>query len=93
MSCPGAQNFCSLFASQNFDLGHSFLLASSATGSARKRPHFDTSPFMSAQSELNKLFNSHQTRLPYYTNQAEKNQGYFFLASSIMPSIFSSTYS
>ena len=29
-----------------FDRGHSFLLASSATGSARKRPHFDTTPYM-----------------------------------------------
>ena len=27
-----------------FDRGHSFLLASSATGSTRKRPHFDISP-------------------------------------------------
>ena len=29
---------CLLFASPNFDRGHSFLLACSATGSARKRP-------------------------------------------------------
>ena len=38
-SCCGARNFFrSLFASLNFDRCHSFLLASSATGSARKRP-------------------------------------------------------
>ena len=39
-SCCGTQN--SLFAkrSQNFDHCHSFLLASSATGGARKRPPF-----------------------------------------------------
>ena len=29
-----------------FDRGHSFCLASSATGSARQRPHFDTTPYM-----------------------------------------------
>jgi len=37
--CCGARNFFrSLFASLNFDRCHSFSLASSATGSARKRP-------------------------------------------------------
>ena len=45
MSCPGARNFRSLFASQNFDRGHSFLLPLSATGGGRKRPHFDISPY------------------------------------------------
>ena len=45
MSCCGARNFCLLFASQNFDRGHSLCLALSATGSARQRPHFDTSPY------------------------------------------------
>jgi len=38
--------FRSLFASQNFDRCHSFLLPSSATGGGRKRPHFDTSPYL-----------------------------------------------
>ena len=44
--CPIAvpEIFCSR-CSQNFDRCHSFLLASSATGSARKRPHFDISPY------------------------------------------------
>ena len=43
--CPVAvpEIFRSLFASQNFDRCHSFLLPSSATGGGRKRPHFDTS--------------------------------------------------
>ena len=44
-SCCGTQN--SLFAkrSQNFDHCHSFLLASSATGGARKRPPFHKGAF------------------------------------------------
>ncbi len=47
MSCCGARKnhrirWCSIL----FDRGHSLLLASSATGSARKRPRFDTSPYM-----------------------------------------------
>ena len=44
MSCCGARNFSTL-PCKNFDRGHSLLLASSATGSARKRPHFDISPY------------------------------------------------
>ena len=44
MSCCGVRNFLTL-PCKNFDRGHSLLLASSATGSARKRPHFDTSPY------------------------------------------------
>ena len=44
MSCCGDRNFLAL-PCKNFDRSHSLLLASSATGSARKRPHFDTSPF------------------------------------------------
>ncbi len=44
MSCCVARNFCSLLASQNFDRCHSLRLASSPTGCARRRPHFDTSP-------------------------------------------------
>ena len=60
MSCCGTRNFRSLFASQNFDRCHSFLLASSAAGSARKRPHFDTSPYW---------------QLLYYSSAACKNQG------------------
>ena len=61
--CPARvpEIFRSLFASQNFDRGHSFLLPSSATvtrtpkthfvrfedplGGGRKRPHFDISPY------------------------------------------------
>ena len=35
MSCCGARNFRSLFASQNFDRCHSLRLAASASGSAR----------------------------------------------------------
>jgi len=38
--------FCSLFASQNFDRCHSLLLPLSATGGGRKRPHFDTYPYI-----------------------------------------------
>jgi len=42
---PGCPKFSAqLWLLVNFDLGHSFLLASSASGSARKRPHFDTPP-------------------------------------------------
>ena len=37
-SCCGAQNSLLADCSQNFDRCHSFLLASSATGGARKRP-------------------------------------------------------
>ena len=38
-SCCGAQNLCAaLTAASNFDRCHSFLLAVSATGGARKRP-------------------------------------------------------
>ncbi len=44
LRCP--KFFCSLFASQNFNRCHSLLLAASATGSARKRPHFDNSPYL-----------------------------------------------
>ena len=46
--CPARvpEIFCSLFASQNFDRCHSLCLASSATGSARQRPHFDISPYL-----------------------------------------------
>ena len=45
--CPVAvPKICLLaFRSSNFDRCHSFLLAYSATGSARKRPHFDISPY------------------------------------------------
>ena len=49
--CPARvpEIFRSLFASQNFDRGHSFLLPSSATGGGRKRPlllsYIRTSPF------------------------------------------------
>ena len=39
-SCCGAQNSLLADCSQNFDRCHSFLLASSATGGARKRPPF-----------------------------------------------------
>ena len=38
-SCCGSQNLCAaLTAASNFDRCHSFLLAASATGGARKRP-------------------------------------------------------
>ena len=43
--------FCSQ-SSQNFDRCHSFLLALSATGSARKRPHFDISPYCFSLTSL-----------------------------------------
>ena len=45
MSHCGARNFLTL-PCKNFDRGHSVAFASSATGSARQRPHFDTSPSM-----------------------------------------------
>ena len=45
MSCCGAQNFFPL-SRGNFDRCHSFLLAPSATGGARKRPHFDTAAYL-----------------------------------------------
>ncbi len=44
MSRCGARNFLLACTSQNFDRCHSVCFASSATGSARKRPHFDISP-------------------------------------------------
>ena len=50
-SCCGAQN--SLFAkrSQNFDHCHSFLLASSATGGARKRPPLHKGAFRTRDAD------------------------------------------
>ena len=45
MSCCGARRLGDCRASL-VDRGHSLLLAVSATGSARKRPHFDTSPYL-----------------------------------------------
>ena len=50
-SCCGTQN--SLFAkrSQNFDHCHSFLLASSATGGARKRPPFHKGAFRTGDAD------------------------------------------
>ena len=55
MSCCGARKnhrirWCSIL----FDRGHSLLLAVSATGSARKRPHFDTSPYFDCNMHFNK---------------------------------------
>ena len=41
LRCPAPAALCLLSA----DRGHSFLLAYSATGSARKRPRFDMSPY------------------------------------------------
>ena len=41
LRCP---KFFGRIRSKNFDRCHSLLLAVSAAGSARKRPHFDTSP-------------------------------------------------
>ena len=52
-SCCGAQNLLLAFGSPNFDRCHSFLLASPATGSARKRPHLSTSPYMLFSATLN----------------------------------------
>ena len=65
--CPVAvpEIFCSLFASQNFDRCHSFLLPSSATGGGRKRPHFDTSPSMlNSVLEYNDYSIFHRTGRP-----------------------------
>jgi len=45
MSCCGARNLLLADASPNFDRGHSALLASSDTVGARRRPHFDISPY------------------------------------------------
>ena len=45
MSCCGTRNFFGIHIPKNFDRCHSFLLALSATGSARKRPHFDTTAY------------------------------------------------
>ena len=61
--CPVAvpEIFCSLFASQNFDRCHSFLLPSSATGGGRKRPHFDISAY-SVVFLLRIPFSSHLRR-------------------------------
>jgi len=44
--CPVAvpEILCSLFASQNFDRGHSLSSLDSAPGGGRLAPHFDTSP-------------------------------------------------
>jgi hypothetical protein len=61
MSCCGAQNLLLAVASPNFDRCHSFLLASSATGGARKRPHFDTLPY----------------QLFYHTTFGKNMQGFF----------------
>ena len=47
MPCCGARKNRRAFAFLDFfDRGHSFLLPSSAAGSGRKRPHFDTSPYI-----------------------------------------------
>ena len=40
---------------KDFDRCHSLLLASSATGSARKRPHFDTPPNIAWKPCLNSI--------------------------------------
>ena len=40
MSCCGARNLLLAVRSQDFDRGHSLLLAVSAAGGARKRPRF-----------------------------------------------------
>ena len=45
MSCCGARNLLLAVRSQDFDRGHSFLLASSTPGGARKRPRFGKPPF------------------------------------------------
>ncbi len=44
MSCCGARNLLLADRSQDFDRCHSFLLAFSATGGARKRPRFGNPP-------------------------------------------------
>ena len=56
--CPVAvpEICCSLFASPNFDRCHSFLLAFSATGSARKRPRFDSLPNMLTLIQSKQLY-------------------------------------
>ena len=48
MSCCGARKNRRVRVAHLifFDRGHSFLLAVSAPGGARKRPHFDTSPYV-----------------------------------------------
>ena len=46
MSCCGARKIHRKGLLVFFDRCHSLLLALSATGSARKRPHFDTSPYL-----------------------------------------------
>ena len=48
MSCCGARNLLLAVCSQDFDRCHSFLLAASAPGGARKRPRFGNPPCMSA---------------------------------------------
>ena len=47
MSCCGARNPLLAVRSQDFDRCHSFLLASSAPGGARKRPRFGNPPYKS----------------------------------------------
>ena len=50
MSCCGARNPLLAVRSQDFDRCHSFLLAVSAPGGARKRPRFGNPPNMLAPS-------------------------------------------
>jgi len=46
LRCP---KFVARYRSQNFDRCHSLRLAFSATGSARRRPHLSTSPYIELQ--------------------------------------------
>ena len=59
MSCCGARKICISVDIWFFDRCHSFLLAYSATGSARKRPHFDTSTYIFNSSTLDILAKGH----------------------------------
>ena len=55
-SCCGAQNSLLADCSQNFDRCHSFLLASSATGGARKRPPLHKGAFRTGGCGLPRRF-------------------------------------
>ena len=61
MSCCGARNLLLADRSQDFDRCHSFLLASSAPGGARKRPRFGNPPYCSHMAEKSRPRRRSQT--------------------------------
>jgi hypothetical protein len=78
LRCP---KFVTRLRSSNFDRCHSFLLTSSAPGGARKRPHFDISPY---ESVVKKYTYFLATRVLYHKQNSnaidflKNNQTFYF---------------